>query len=76
MNLQTTFYTMGIIFMAISFIFLIALIALLLYIKRKVTKLHKNIEKKIEVATTLKQAGSKVIEITLDKVKELIQTKK
>lgn len=74
MDLQAIFYTMGIIFMIISFIFMIALIALLLYIKNRVNQLQKNVQGKIEVANTVRKAGGKVIEVAVDKIKEFIET--
>ena len=75
MDLQTTFYIMGIIFMTISFVFMIAIIVFLLYIKNRVTQLQKNVQEKIEVAATVSQAGGKVIEVAVDKIKEFIEAK-
>lgn len=75
MDLQTTFYIMGIIFMTISFVFMIVIIVFLLYIKNRVTQLQKNIQEKIEVAATVSQAGGKAIEVAVDKIKEFIEAK-
>lgn len=60
--------------MIISFIFMIALIALLLYIKNRVNQLQKNVQGKIEVANTVRKAGGKVIEVAVDKIKAFIET--
>lgn len=75
MDVQNIFYTMGILYMTISFIFMVALIALLLFIKNKVNQLQKNIQEKIEIASTVSQAGGKAVEIAVDKIREFIDIK-
>jgi len=45
--LKTTYYTLGIIFMALILIVLLTLLIILFYIKHKVSLLQKNIEEKI-----------------------------
>jgi Sec-independent protein translocase protein TatA len=48
MDLQNTFYIVGIIYMTLYTLLLIAVIILLLYIKKKVTELTDNIQEKVE----------------------------
>jgi Sec-independent protein translocase protein TatA len=47
MDLQNTFYIVGIIYMTLYTLLLIAVIVLLIYIKKKVTELTENIQEKI-----------------------------
>jgi uncharacterized membrane protein len=47
-DLQTTFYSLGIIFMSLSILLLIGLVVLVFYIWKKVTQMQKMIEGKIE----------------------------
>ncbi|HSW47822.1 MAG TPA: hypothetical protein VLG67_01965 [Candidatus Saccharimonadales bacterium] len=48
MNLQDTFYILGIVFMTMSIVILIAMAILLFYIMKKVTEIHKYIDAKME----------------------------
>ncbi len=75
MDLQNVFYTMGIVFMAAMFVLMIALIVLLLYIKNKVTDLQRNIQEKIEIVSTVKQASGRAVEVAVEKLREFIETK-
>jgi sensor domain CHASE-containing protein len=52
-GLEQTFYIMAIIFMAISFLLLIALLSAVFIIKSKVNRIHDNIDKKLASITHL-----------------------
>ena len=72
MTLENIFYTMGIIYMATTFFFLIALIMLVFYIKGRISALQKSIEEKMEMASTVGQAGEKAFE----KIKDFVDKKR
>ncbi len=71
MDLQTSYYVMGIIFMSVMFVLMIALVVLVFYIKGKINDMQKNIEEKIEVVTSFGQMGGKAVE----KFKEFLENK-
>lgn len=48
MDLQTVFYTLGIIFMSLMIVIMFLCIVLLLYIKHKITAIHDMVKSKIE----------------------------
>jgi hypothetical protein len=60
MDLQNTFYVLGIIFMTLSILILLGIAILLFYIRKKITDLHDLVELKITEFT----------ELTLDPLKK------
>jgi uncharacterized membrane protein len=48
MTLANVFYTMGIIFMSLTFIIMVILVVGVFYIKRKIDLIHRTVERKIE----------------------------
>jgi len=48
MNLQDTFYIMGIVFMTLSILMLIGIVVLLFYIKKKIADIHEHVELKLD----------------------------
>ena len=56
-GLETAFYVMAIIFMSLTFIIIIALVAVVLVIRSKVNKIHDNIEEKINTITNIAEKG-------------------
>ena len=56
-GLQETFYIMGIVFMSLSFIALIALLAVVMVIRKKINKIHDNIERKFDMFSLLAEKG-------------------
>ncbi len=48
MNLQDTYYLLGIIFMSLSLLILIGIIVLVFYIKKKVSDIHDDIKAKLD----------------------------
>lgn len=59
-GLETTFYILGIVFMAMSLVLTIAIITAILVIRNKVVSLEKMVESKLSAATAI---PSKVAEI-------------
>ena len=57
MELQTTFYVLGIIFMALMLVLIFALLIAVLVIKRKINHVHDVIEAKVN---TVKDVADKV----------------
>lgn len=51
--LQNTFYSIGIIFMTLYTLLLIAIVVLLFYIKKKITEVIKHVEDKLDAVKTL-----------------------
>lgn len=49
MDLQQTFYLMGIIFMVVHFIILTAIVVLLFYIRKKMVEIQEGAEEKFEI---------------------------
>ncbi|HYH74758.1 MAG TPA: hypothetical protein VD735_02240 [Candidatus Saccharimonadales bacterium] len=62
MDLQETFYLMGIIYMAIMFILMIAAVIAVFAIKKKIDHIHHNIEQKLAMVTNIAHAGSELVE--------------
>ena len=81
MNLETIFYTLGIIFMSLSILILIVIGAVLLVIKQKVTKLTKTVEEKIDLVSNAIsdpsgiafKIGSTVADRAVNKLKDIIK---
>ncbi len=75
MDVQTIFYTLGIVFMSLMLIFMVLLVVVLLYIKSRITSLEKNIRQKIELANTVSNMGGKVVETAVGKLREFVEAK-
>ena len=60
MDLQNTFYVLGIVFMTLSILILLGIAILLFYIRKKITDLHDLVESKITEFT----------ELTIDPIKK------
>lgn len=56
-GLQETFYWMAIIFMGITFILLLALVAAVFVIRSKINKIHAMVEERISELTSLAERG-------------------
>lgn len=66
MDLQDTFYVMGIVYMSIMFILMIIIVVAVLVIKHKIHVLQRNIEEKLAAVTNAVHIG----EAIADKVKD------
>lgn len=60
MDLQTAFYTLGIIFMAAMLLIMLVLLAAVLVIRSKVNALHRRLEHELGGALGLVAGGSKI----------------
>lgn len=64
MDLQDTFYVMGIIYMAIMFILMIVAVVVAVSIKKKINAIHDTIEQKLHKVTEIIVAGQAVADAT------------
>lgn len=62
MDLQSTFYVVGIIFMGLMLVLLLVLLATVLVIRAKINAIHRHIEEKLSVAVNLFENGSKIVD--------------
>ena len=84
MNLQDAFYIIGIICMSLYTLFLIVMVILLFYIKKKINDLTDIVEKKIEIAKEITNhpkrvaasIGAAVATKALSKTADIIRPKK
>jgi hypothetical protein len=58
MSLQDWFYTLGIIYMALSLLFVIAMLTAVLVIKAKIDHLHRAVNEKIDKVRGIADKGS------------------
>lgn len=61
MDLQTTFYIVGIIFMGLMLILLCVLVAAVLVIRAKVNAIHRHVEDKLSGVISLIENGAKLV---------------
>jgi hypothetical protein len=59
-GLETAFYIMAIIFMAVMFILITALVVAVFVIRSKINKIHTAIEDKIQSVTSIAEKGGEV----------------
>jgi len=84
MDLQNTFYIIGIICMTLYTLLLIAIVVLLFYIKNKITEFYTILEEKIETVKEViyhpKRAaatvGTAVADVALNQAEKLIKNNK
>ncbi len=67
MDLQNTFYVIGIIYMVVGLIIMLAIVAAVFTIKSKVNDIHRRIEQKLDAVSMAMETGGKII----DKFKEM-----
>jgi hypothetical protein len=72
MDLQTTFYVVGLIYMGLMLVLFLILVVAVLVIRAKVNAIHRYIEEKFSVALGLIEGGTKIV----NKVKEATTSKK
>ena len=83
MNLENTFYTIGIIFMTFYTLLLVAVVVLLFIIKKKMTEIYDQAENKWEQIKdlaknpkqTLTNVGLSLVDKAIDKVEKEIRSK-
>jgi len=71
MDLQDTFYIMGIIYMGIMFILMIAITIAIFVIKHKINVIQRNIEEKLSTVINAVHIGEAIV----DKAKEAFKRK-
>jgi uncharacterized membrane protein len=69
MALQDTFYVMGIIYMGIMFILMIAVTIAIFVIKHKIHMIQRNIEEKISTVVNAVRAGEAIAQKAKDAFK-------
>jgi uncharacterized membrane protein len=60
MDLQNTFYILGIIIMTLIFIILITIVVAIFAIRAKVNAIHKTIEEKLNMVNSLASTGATI----------------
>jgi uncharacterized membrane protein len=66
MDLQDTFYVMGIVYMSIMFVLMIVLVVAILVIKHKIHVIQRNIEEKLSALTNAVHIGEAIAEKVKD----------
>ena len=61
MDLQTTFYVVGIVFMGLMLILFIVLVIAVLVIRAKVNAIHRHVEDKLGGVISLIENGAKIV---------------
>lgn len=69
MDLENTFYIMGIVYMALNILLLIGIVVLLFYIKKKVSDVYDQIESKID---DISDFVTSPVHKTVDVIKSLL----
>jgi len=62
MDLQDTFYILGIIYMSVMLLIVIGLLTAVLVIKKKVDSIHQHIEDKLSIFTNIAHTGSTIVD--------------
>lgn len=60
MELEKTFYVIGIIYMGLGTVLMIALVIAVFAIKAKINAIHRRVEEKLHTAAELVAAGEKI----------------
>lgn len=68
MDLQTTFYALGIVFMSVMLLLMLILLIAVLVIRAKINALHRRIEQSLGGALELVESGGKAF----DKIKRAV----
>ena len=66
MDLQNTFYVIGIIYMGLMTVIVIALVIAVLAIKAKINDIHRRIEEKVHSFVEVAQMGEALVEKAQD----------
>ncbi len=61
MDLQNTFYVIGIIYMGLGLLLLVAMVIAVFAIKAKINAIQRRIEEKFQTATDIFHTGEKII---------------
>jgi hypothetical protein len=61
MELQDAFYVIGIVFMSIMLVLILALVVAVFVIRSKIIQIHRHIEEKLHLVTSLAEKGSELV---------------
>jgi hypothetical protein len=75
MDLQNTFYVLGIIFMSLMLIIVVVLVVLAFVIRAKLTAIHTAIEEKLSLVASVAQASSAAFNVVKG-IKQSVKTPK
>jgi cell division protein FtsL len=67
MSLQDAFYVIGIVFMSLMLIIIVALVTAVFVIKAKITHIHRQIEEKLMAVTSLSEKVARTAKKVLNK---------
>lgn len=59
-GLEQTFYIMGIVFMGLMFLLMLAIVVAVFVIRAKINKIHNMIEERINMLTSLAEKGGQL----------------
>jgi cell division protein FtsL len=74
-GLEQAFYIMAIVYMAIMFVLMIAVVIAVFVIKAKIHQIQRQLEEKLAFITTTMQLGSKVAGIVKETAKKVMHSK-
>lgn len=83
MSLQDIFYTVGLVYMGMGIVLLLAIVVAVFYIKKKVTDMHRTFEEKLEFiaritsrpAESAVDIGASLAENVIERVKAALDKK-
>jgi hypothetical protein len=61
MDLQDTFYILGIVYMSLMLLIMLALVIAVFIIKRKVNEIHRKIDEKLAIVNNIAHLGSDIV---------------
>lgn len=84
MSLQDLFYIVGLVYMSMGIVLLVALVFAVFYIKKRIDDLHKSFDKKLEFAQhvihkpaeSAVDIGAQFAEAAIEKVKDVLEKSK
>jgi hypothetical protein len=61
MDLQNTFYILGIIYMSLMLLIMLVLVVAVFVIKHKINEIHRKIDEKLAIFTSISHLGSDIV---------------
>ncbi len=74
-GLEQTFYIVGIIFMGLMLLLLVALVAAVFVIRAKINHIHKMVDEKINTVSNLVERGGEIAGAVLSNGKKVLNKK-
>jgi cell division protein FtsL len=79
-GLEQTFYIMGIVFMSLCFVFMIAIVVAIFTIRARINRIHDRIEERVDYLTTLAERSGELTSLAsktvLKQAKKVLKKKK